>query len=174
MPKSAFVSATKKVETFIYPAPLDQEDEEGRHPREDLIDDEVLKDDNGKELPQEERPWIKVRIPISAHDVDAVADLTQPAILMSANGDGSGMETRIGRMNRGLFQLLVEDWSFTERDPTVADYDKLDQWSAAWVRHCLGEANRRGTAPDFQPEGPLSSKSAKSSRAASSAGSPSE
>lgn len=150
MPKSPFVSHAE-VETFTYPAPLD----ESNAAEAKLIDKEAF---------AEEPHWIKIRVPRSAEDVDAVGDYTQ-SVLAMGNGDASAMESRIKRMNRGIFELLVEDWSFTTRKPNGDDYGRLDAWAAIWVRTALGEVVRKGTSPDFSPPTPSISETPESSPA---------
>jgi hypothetical protein len=148
MSKSPF--AKRETEKFIYPAPLPKDDEN--------IDQEVLA--------EEDLPWIEVRIPRSAADVDAVGEITQ-SVVTANNGAGTSIEQRIVYANRTIFGLLVEEWSFADEKPKEADYDRLDLWAAVWARAVMNEAVRQGTQPDFPKPTPSSSTKRRTGRAGS-------
>jgi len=138
--------------TFTYPAPLDKERLEGET-------EEAYKSRQEKIKPDEiaGKHWIKFRVPRSRGDVDKVADLTASRVVTGDNGDGLKYESRIARGNKGVFDLLVDSWSWGGR-PSSSDYDKLDLWAGDWVLACMAEALEQGTKRDWAEKNGGSSK----------------
>lgn len=138
MAKSPF--AVKSYETYRYPAPLDATEIAGEkvpeallEARADLIDPEVMADND--------RPWVKLRIPRSKADLDTIADLTQS--LTQLDSEGASLMQRVARGNRGVFETLVDSWAW-DREPNAAAFDELDLWASDWISACMADALRRG------------------------------
>lgn len=135
--------AKPDLHTYKYPEPMDDPQREGEltvqyEARKESIDPEEVGEGH----------WIRIRIPRSRGDVDAVADFTQSLVVLGDNGDGAKWEQRIARGNRAVFELLVDGWSF-DREANGASYTELTGWSGEWVSACLADAVRKGTARDF-------------------------
>jgi len=164
MAKNPFV--TPEFETYQYPAPLDA-------PQRDGETDVAYENRLAMIDPEEaaEGHWIKLRVPRSRDDVDKVADYSQSIVAFGDNGDGAKLEQRISRGNRGVFELLVEGWSFDDAfgmKPTATNYAKLDLWAGDWIVACLADVGEKGTKRDYAKKTGSTSKKPAASRASSS------
>ena len=133
---------TQHFKTYEYPAPLDPDDHKGES--DGRISDAMKI--NPEEL--DAGHWVKFRIPASRKDVDMVADLTASRLVAGTNGDGAQFQQRIHHGNRGVFELLVDSWSF-DAMPSGEMYDKLTTWAGDWIIACMAEVTSLGTKRDW-------------------------
>jgi hypothetical protein len=139
--------AEERIERYVYPAPLDPE-----NPLDDMrIDDDVMDES------EDERPWCRIRVPNSKGLNDDIAQLTQAIVTTALGGNGNGgaafhqsTEQRIAQGNRGVFGLLIVEWSFS-KDPTESDFGRLNIAMGAWVSACLSDAMEKGTRVEKKP-----------------------
>jgi hypothetical protein len=166
--KSPF--APVDTETYVYPAPLKLKISGEKGPEDNhLVDQEVVAE---LAKPGADEVWLKLRIPRSKGDNDAIADYTQTVVSQGTNGDGPAFQQRLRLGNAGIFGLLVEGWSkfFGEEEPSGAAYSRLDMWTGVWVDACLGDVMAKGQA-SIAKKVLDTSKPRRTSRAGSTAGS---
>jgi hypothetical protein len=140
--------AKQENHNYTYPDPIDPLEE--RPPNVTVfsqknIDAEVMEDVEKGEA----APWITFRLPRSKGDRDAIADATQSVV--QGGNEGTTLKARIAVGNRGVFELLCEDWWLTKEEsmrPSGENFAKLDGWAANWVQACLVDIQRRAE-PDF-------------------------
>ncbi|HZV74585.1 MAG TPA: hypothetical protein VFF79_12780 [Conexibacter sp.] len=87
--------------------------------------------------------WLVLRTQLSAHESNAVEDLSSRVSIdaRAAAGDGNvdpRVEFRgsVAEVRKALFGYLVHSWSLGD-SPIVEDYADLDSASGAWVNDCM-------------------------------------